>query len=300
MSSLSTNAPIAVVGASGFIGSALTRLLVEEGKQVHQFTRDIPFAFENLNFFEKYAAVAWCATSVNPMISRIDGAANNAELDTWSRFVIKASELKFRGLSPKIVFLSSGGCVYPDSLPPFDEQLTGTPINEYGRVKLDMENFANQFNLNLTILRLSNVYGPNQPIGVGQGVIAEWVHRLVRNMPVEIFGSLDTFRDFIFVEDAASAISLALNSRVSKTINIGCGQGVSLKFALNTIAETLNRKPLLRNVAERGIDRYGYWLDISLAKSTLGWAPKTDFRSGIRKVVDFELLQSGVSGDVLE
>jgi UDP-glucose 4-epimerase len=232
--------------------------------------------------------VIWCATNINPLISNKNSDANRIELSYWSSFLGAYSQLKSSGFSPRIIFLSSGGCVYPDAPPPFKEELEGLPTNTYGGVKKEMERLALETIPNLAILRLSNVYGPGQPTGVGQGVIAEWIYKVLRGLPIEVYGDLNLFRDFIFVEDVAEAISLSLDPIEIRTVNIGSGEGISLNLLLEVIADASGVDPLIKLLPSRKVDRLGYWLDISKAQLNLGWNPKTTLLEGVRRVVEFE------------
>lgn len=230
----------------------------------------------------------WCATSINPLISNKNSDANRIELSYWSAFLGAYSQLKSSGFSPRIILLSSGGCVYPDAPPPFKEELEGLPTNTYGGVKKEMERLALETIPNLAILRLSNVYGPGQPTGVGQGVVTEWIYKVLRGLPIEVYGDLNSFRDFIFVEDVAEAISLSIDSIEIRTVNIGGGEGISLNVLLEVIADASGVEPLIELLPSRKVDRLGYWLDISKAQLNLGWKPKTTLLEGVRRVVEFE------------
>lgn len=288
MASTPNSEKIAVIGAKGFLGSRVFGLLSQRGHPVYPFTRESPFFFEDLNFFSKFTSVVWCATSVNPIISISDEGANREEITYWSRFLDYSCKLRECGFSPRIIFLSSGGCVYPDGKLPFNEDLDGVPYNTYGAVKKEMERLALVNMLNLTILRLSNVYGPSQPIGVGQGVIAEWVHKVLRGLPIEVYGNLDAFRDFSYVDDVVGAISLAIDSPEPSIYNIGGGGATTLDTLLRIITETSRISPQVRISPSRKVDRIGYWLDISKIGNNLGWKPTTPLNEGIRRVVEFE------------
>mgnify|MGYP002632367515 CR=1 FL=1 len=279
---------IAVVGANGFIGSHLVNLLSSESRNFYSFTRESPFDCEDLDFFKDFSCVVWCATSINPYISNVDSKSNLNEIDNWKNFLKQYQRLSSNGFNPRIILLSSGGCVYPDTTPPFKEDLDGIPVNIYGQVKKEMESLAQQSISNLAILRLSNVYGPGQPTGVGQGVIAEWIYKVLQGIPIEIYGKLDSFRDFIFVDDVVQAILLSINSNDRLILNIGSGGGTRLEILLNTISELTGVVPVTNSMPSRKVDRIGYWLDISDARKILGWTPKISLIEGTRRLIDFE------------
>lgn len=287
---IDTNQKIAVVGATGFIGSAVFRLLSNRNKNVHPFSRNSPLDFENLDLLRQFTHVIWCATGVNPQISATNQRANEIELEYWVRFLQMASQLSKFGRQLRVVFLSSGGCVYPEGSPPFDETVSGEPLNNYGKLKKEMEEMAIQSDIDLKILRLANVYGPGQKVGVGQGVIAEWVYRILRDLPIEIYGSLDSGRDFVFVDDAARAICQVLDSGGSRIFNIGGGKSVELETILKYICEIADKQPNLQFTKKRSVDRTNYWLNSELANTELHWHPQVSLHQGIGLAISYEML----------
>jgi len=287
--SFSSNQQIAVIGANGFIGSAVFRLLNEEKKHVHAFSRKSPINIEDVHFMQQYSHVIWCATGINPLISGTNQEANDIEIAYWGRFLENIIRLREYGHHLKVIFLSSGGCVYPDGNPPFNENDIGIPLNNYGKLKKKMEDMALITNIDVTVLRLANVYGPGQKIGVGQGVIGEWVHRILRDLPVEIFGSLDSVRDFVYIDDAAKAIFHALECKSPRVFNIGGGEPIRLERVLQCISDVTGKIPNLKYSTKRIVDRSSYWLNSDLAHSELGWSPLISLRKGIELTVSYEM-----------
>ena len=59
------------------------------------------------------------------------------------------------------------------------------------------------------MLRLSNVYGPGQRLGTGQGVVGYWFRALLDDDPIRLFGDPETIRDYVYVDDVAEAFRAA-------------------------------------------------------------------------------------------
>jgi UDP-glucose 4-epimerase len=134
------------------------------------------------------------------------------EVEVFDRFLqgitgLLADEAKDVG-----VFLaSSAGGVYAGSArPPFTEETIPAPISEYGVAKLAMEqqlaHFADEAGARVYIARIANLYGPGQRIDKPQGFISHLCRSFLTKSPIAVYVSLDTMRDYIYVDDAAEIV----------------------------------------------------------------------------------------------
>jgi len=91
-----------------------------------------------------------------------------------------------------------------------NELSTPTPLTFYGEEKLAVEKYlfqiASDTGLRVLVGRLSNLYGPNQNLRKPQGLISNICAMAVRRMPIPIFVSLRTVRNYLYCDDAASQI----------------------------------------------------------------------------------------------
>ena len=272
---------IAIVGATGFIGRALQKRLSDEGNEVSGYSTQNPVtsSFNASSELAKVSTIYWLASRINPSKAEANPDLVSEELELWSSF------LEFIAtFNPNchIVFASSGGATYSGNNSPFTETSQAHGVNVYGQTKVAMEKALIASALPTTILRISNVYGPGQRTGTGQGVIANWIADVVTGNPIHIFGSLDVIRDFVFVEDVVDALQACLNHREGLGIvNIGSGSPVSLLALLEMIEKILDSKIELIHEPMRTIDRPAVWLDVSRAKHVLGWISKTELASGV-------------------
>lgn len=159
---------------------------------------------------------------------------------------------------PGVFFLaSSAGGVYSGSAgPPFDERTLPRPVNSYGKVKLLQEETARrvlQGVCRLVIGRFSNIYGPGQNLDKLQGVISRLALAAATRQPLNIFVSLDTLRDYLYVDDAAAQAVALITGALSETHEssahparvIASGEPVSLSYVIRTMeAVTKKRVPL--------------------------------------------------------
>ena len=141
-----------------------------------------------------------------------------------------------------------------------------------------MEEILRDSGLQRTVLRKSNVFGPNQPISRGQGVISEWMHSIKHGLALTLYGPDEISRDFIFVEDLIAALTKCISIKQEAAIyNVGSGVISTLKQVLIILQGVTKIAFQVNNLPKRSIDRIAIELDISLAKIDLSWKPGYSF-----------------------
>ena len=272
------------MGGNGFIGGHLVEHYRRSGVETHIFSRSRNYintdgAIENSLLNSEI--IIWAASTVNPQSAENHPGRVDLEILRWNKFLmLLENNSKFFGT---IIFLSSGGCVYSGDADPFNESDLAKGNNAYGRMKISMEDSLRSRNLPWQILRLANVYGPDQPYGRGQGVLAEWLHALDTGEPIRLFGSKDSYRDYIHINDVVDAIRLVsqLNKK-NETFNIGTGQRITLKYLYQLFTGNLQSQASTSEV--RDFDRSGYTLDIGKIQDFTGWAPTVSIETGINLI----------------
>jgi UDP-glucose 4-epimerase len=274
---------ISIVGASGFIGNHLSKRLSQLHFKLELFDRKNPIVIgDKLDSRAiNSEVIIWCASTVSPISAENNPGLANKELTYWQEFLnlMKSRE----EVDLRIFFLSSGGCTYTGDKIQFSETDEAIGTNKYGKLKLQMEAALINSGINSIILRIANVYGPGQPFGRGQGVIAEWVNSISRNEPITIYGDVNSFRDYIYIDDLLDAIVFLLESNIKNhKLNIGSGRATSLGELKDLFAELSNTAVLYATSANRNIDRIGYVLDISKVSQMASWTPRFTLRNGLR------------------
>lgn len=155
------------------------------------------------------------------------------EVQDSVRNSVQVFELAAKAGVKKTVFCSSGGTVYGSSPENVTENHPPEPSGPYGIGKLTAEYFlrytCKRFGMAGDVYRISNLYGPRQPIDRRQGVIGIWMDHLLRGQAIDVFGTGATLRDYVYVKDAAMLMTHSLcNPAHSDTYNLGSGQGVSI------------------------------------------------------------------------
>ncbi|MCM3661046.1 NAD-dependent epimerase/dehydratase family protein [Georgenia satyanarayanai] len=272
----------AVVGAGGFLGSSLCDALEERGVQVHRFTRTWPAVRSGEPAAElgSVSTVFWAASQINPLLAeeRPDlVAADERHLADFLR------ALAARGLTPRTVLLSSGGTVYGNHGAPFHESSPLHPASAYGRAKARLEAVLAENAARPTVVRISNAYGPGQPPAPGQGVIAHWLRAVAAARPITVFGDLRTARDYVAVQDVVSALArLHEHDGALPALNIGSGRATTLAEVRDVVLHVTGRPELpVRHEPARSFDVPATWLDVSLARETIGWQPRVSLAEGV-------------------
>jgi UDP-glucose 4-epimerase len=278
-----------LVGAFGFLGTSIKSSNIFKDFNIQPYGRQNPITSEK-DFHGKIStldSIIWTASLTNPSIaeSRLDLV--ELELENWRNLLDRLTSSKLP--IPKMVFISSGGCVYSGSNSSFVESDTADGSNAYGRLKSRMERALIESDIPHSIIRAANVYGPNQPTGRGQGVVAEWVSASKLGLPIKVFGDSGAHRDFIYISDFLNAIKLVVESDHCLTVNIGSGKSESLATLIKAL-QTHSPLPLdISYHSSRGFDRHAYQLDISLANKYYGWAPTVSLENGISKCFSLDI-----------
>jgi UDP-glucose 4-epimerase len=149
-------------------------------------------------------------------------------------------------------------------------------------MKLLMESELLLREIRSVVLRVSNVYGPGQPCGRGQGVIAEWKNALATGKKIEVYGSLNSYRDYIYIDDLCEGIfkTLSLNERF-KVLNIGSGIPTKLSQVLKIFSKYKFTETQIEIFGGRNTDRNGYFLDTTEIRKMLEWEAKYSLEEGI-------------------
>lgn len=281
------DAEVSIIGSSGFIGSSVVSFLQNDFKKIHLFgsksnyVDELGQVKENILNSEK---IIWCASKVNPISAQLNSKIVSDEIDLWKNFLQKVARNSTK--SPNLIFLSTGGCIYSGDNPPFAEDAEAKGSNIYGKMKSEMEKILLNSGLRYIILRVANVYGPGQPFGRGQGVIAEWINKIKNSEPIEIFGNEESYRDYIHVNDLCLAIYNCLTIEGSYTLNIGSGKPTSLYEILQLLKQYSGINFDIKKSEVRSVDRNSYWLDTSYAQNLLNWKPTISLQDGIRDILN--------------
>jgi UDP-glucose 4-epimerase len=243
-----------VTGGAGFIGSHLTRRLLEAGRRVT--------VIDNLSVGRRQVVPAGARfvhgdirdeAALRDALTGVDCvfhlAAQVTIRGSFDRFYedldtnVMGTACLLRTIDPAAVkwfTLASSMAVYADAATaaPIDETHPTQPLSPYGVGKLAAEGVSRQIlearGIPFTALRYFNTFGPGQTYTPYVGVITIFVTRLLRGEGITIFGDGEQQRDFVHVDDIVAG-TMATPGRPAGTYNLGTGRGTSL----NELAQLL-------------------------------------------------------------
>jgi UDP-glucose 4-epimerase len=188
----------------------------------------------------------------------------------------------------RLVCISSAGVYGASGMEPLHEVSRRSPISPYAVHKAMAEDlcaaYCRSFGMSAVVVRLFSVYGP----GLRKQLLWDACSKLARG-EAEFAGTGAELRDWIHVEDAA-ALLIAASKAASPdgpVFNGGTGNGVRVREMVEAIAIQLGCPNRFRfSGVQRAGDPTALVADIERARG-LGWAPRTDWRAGVREYVDW-------------
>src|SRR5438309_6017631 len=191
----------------------------------------------------------------------------------------------------RFVFASSGGAVYGEQqVFPAREDHPRRPASPYGVSKLCGEEYlelAGREGLSTMSLRYANVYGPGQdPMGEA-GVVAIFLHKMLRGDAPVINGDGEQTRDFVYVEDVARANLLALQGRQTGALNVGTGQETSVNEVARILASAAGYTTGIAHGSPAPGEQRRSVVDPRAAKKQLGWSPGVGLQAGLLQTAEW-------------
>lgn len=301
---------ILVTGGAGFIGSHLTRRLLEEGCKVtviddlsegkwknlpthsnltkHQGSildnvskviagKDVVFHLAALPRLQRSVANPWQTHRVN-----VDGTLN---------LLLEAKKQRVK----KFIFASSSSVYGNKNKIPFKENMIPDPLVPYSLQKVMAEQYCQMFSrlwgLETICLRYFSVYGPRMnPDSPYALVLPKFIKLMSKNKAPTINGDGKQSRDFTFVSDVVEANILAGDSDLAgEIINIGAGNNVSINQLVRLLNKLLGKK--INPVYGPAVSEPKVTLASNTkAKKLLGWKPKVAFGKGLQIMLKEEAL----------
>lgn len=293
---------VMVTGASGFIGQALVKKLLQHGYIVHTLDKhplrlpgcidhQIPlslFSFRTSHLaprtYDVLYHLAWHGSPANPTS---DEAVNSLNVEPSIRFIHQAVQAGVK----HIVFISSAGSVYGETKYPVKETYKHNPQSAYGRGKYAVEEYLKQLaspTTKMTVFRTTNVIGKHQPFKNNQGIIPLLIHAAKSDQTLTLYGNSQ--KDYIAIEDVITALLAASKQNASyRLYNLGSGQLITLSDLVSLIEQTFQIKLHLHKKKASKFDPQHVMVDTSLIRRELGWSPKTDISQLLTLLIRHQL-----------
>ena len=308
---------IVVAGGAGFIGSHLCAKLMEYNPAkliiVDDFSLGAERNIEKLTTIENVSVHHLDASDYERMLKlyekeNVDITFNLAVIplpasltnpkETIDANVLITStlcELLRQGKYETLMHTSSseayGTSIYEHK--PMDENHPTFPITPYAASKLAGDHIAlsyhKTFGLDVAVVRPFNTYGPRQNEKSYAGVIPITINRILNGRPPIIHGDGQQTRDFSYVEDIVGAIPRAYETSLTRgrVINLAAGKETSIYDLIHMIMDLMDYSGPVINEPSRPGDVRRHFGDISLARRLIDYAPKTGYREGLRKTIEW-------------
>jgi CDP-paratose 2-epimerase len=153
-----------------------------------------------------------------------------------------------------------------------------------------VRDYARCFQMNTVVLRQSCIYGAHQYGTEDQGWVAHFVHSILNDRPLTIYGDGTQVRDLLDARDLCALYATVIE-QIDKTrgqiYNVGGGpeNQRNLLEVIAQIGELANRKPQYTFNDWREGDQTYYVSDITKAKAVLGWEPQVPFDRGLKDLI---------------
>jgi UDP-glucuronate 4-epimerase len=314
---MSNKKRILITGAAGFIGSNLSRSLLQNGNYEligfdnfddfysreqkdknlapllassdFQFVEgdirnmDDLFSLGDIDVIVHLAAKAGVRPSIqNPILYQEVNVAGTQNLLEFAR---KRNIKQF-------VFASSSSVYGINENVPWHEEEKLMPISPYASTKLSCEMlghvYSHLYGIRFLALRFFTVYGPAQRPDLA---IHKFFNSIIKGQPIPVFGDGTTSRDYTFVNDTVKGIEAAINYDQSdfEIINLGNHQTVTLAGLIEAIEKICGRNAIIDRQPEQPGDVPQTFANIGKAGKLLNYHPSTDLETGLRAFYDWYL-----------
>jgi UDP-glucose 4-epimerase len=306
---------VLVTGGAGFIGSHIAEAYLRDGWEVvvlddlsRGHERNVPkgarFVRADIRSPEARKTIATGRFNVvNHHAAQIDVrvSVDQPAFDSHINVVgfVNLLEGAGEGGVGRVIFASSGGVVYgdPETIPT-PETAPKLPVSPYGVSKLAGEYYLRALgalrDFEGIAMRYANVFGPRQDPKSEAGVVSIFVSRLLECQPLTVFGDGRQTRDYVFVKDvaranvrASSVSSLPRTDIDATAFNIATSRQRSVLELAQSVGEIMNQTPKLEFAPARAGELFRSALDVSKAKTVLGWTPQYAFEDGLRELVNW-------------
>jgi UDP-glucose 4-epimerase len=174
----------------------------------------------------------------------------------------------------RIVYASSMSVYGAVGDQPIDENHPCLPLSCYGVGKLAAENYLRVYfnKLPFVSLRMFNVYGPGQDLSnLRQGMVSIYLAQALENGKIEVKGSAERFRDFIFIDDVVEIWFKAAKypSALGQTLNVGTGIKKTVKEILEVVCKQVPKSSYFVRGSTEG-DQSGVYADVTKLNQCLG------------------------------
>lgn len=294
---------IFITGASGFVGAAVTRELVRQGREVAVLLRPASSATRLEQYLDQLHIIRGDLRGIElaaPQIhdfrpqavlhlgwEGVKGSERNAPIQADNVAASVALHRVSEACSCESFVGMGSQAEYGPAPGKLDESAPTQPTTVYGAAKLStcllLERTAAAAGRNFAWLRLFSSYGP----GDDPSWLLQYLARtlLARQRPA--LTAAQQIWDYIHVDDVARAVVATMDARAHGVFNLGSGQGHRLEHIITTLRDQIDPSLTLGfgEVPYRADQVMHLEADISKLNAATGWSPQVPLDEGLRQVV---------------
>ncbi len=302
---------VLITGGLGFIGSHLTQKLVQENHNVTVLTKTKNKINNIKTVKNKINIIVKDIKNIGEEVSNFDVIFHLAS--TTDNYAIVENDLerdietnckgtlyllhacKEYNPSVKIIFGSSFFVIGNPELIPVNESASCDPLSLYPATKLCAEHickiYFRVFDLDIVIARFANVYGPREKgRDKKKAAFNYMINQAVNDNELTLYDKGDFVRDYIYVEDVVSALTIIMEKAMGGEIyHIGSGKGIKIKNLFEMTVDIVDSGQIVEIQTPKFHKNVGirdFIFDISKIRS-LGWEPKFSIREGIKRTAEY-------------
>lgn len=307
------NKNVLVTGGSGMIGRQLVNILLEKKANVYVADLNEPVNMPEKIIFLKVDLKDF--SSCKKICQGMDFVFNLVGIKTSPKICLEKPAsiigpmLQFNtnmleaAMSSNVqwyLYTSSVGVYQPASILREDDVEGSVPsrndwfggwAKRIGEMQIQAFEVQNKSS-NCSIVRPANVYGPYDNFDINNAmVIPSLIRKAEENEVLSVWGDGSPIRDFIFSKDVARGMVHAVENKITLPINLGSGNGISIKEIAETVAAYFN-KPIEWDITKPSGDPIRI-LDMTRANS-YGFQVETNIQDGIKSTIEWYLANKNI------
>jgi len=306
-----------VSGAAGFIGSCVSRMLLEQGHAVVGVDNlndayDVRLKTYRLKALDSHPHFSFHREDISDRsaMEKLGGQAGELDglihlaaragvrssvenpwlyLDTNVTGTLNLLEISRRQAIPKFILASTSSIYGADApLPTPEDADSSHPLQPYAATKKAAEvlchSYHHLYGIDVTVFRFFTVYGP---AGRPDMSIFRFIQWVFEERTLTVFGDGEQSRGFTYVDDIARGLILGLRPLGYEVFNLGGHEVVTINHLIAQIEATAGKHARLEHRPRHPADMLANCADVGKARRMLGWSPQVSFQDGLAETIDW-------------